>query len=52
MFIIELLDKDFFNGLMFFDDIIGGENYYFDIKEIGLVLNDLDEFLIFDFLVV
>lgn len=49
---IESSDKDFFNGLMFFDDTIGGENYYPDIKEIGSVLNDLDESLISDLLAV
>lgn len=49
---IESSDKDFFNGLMFFDDNIGGENYYPDIKEIGSVLNDLDESLISDLLAV
>ncbi|KAJ4880451.1 Ethylene-responsive transcription factor CRF4 [Raphanus sativus] len=49
---IESSDKDFFNGLMFFDDNIGGENYYSDIKEIGSVLNDLDEALISDLLAV
>ncbi|CAH8385308.1 unnamed protein product [Eruca vesicaria subsp. sativa] len=45
-------DNDFFNGLMIFDDKIGGENYYSDIKEIGSVLNDLDESLISDLLAV
>ncbi|KAH0854892.1 hypothetical protein HID58_031341 [Brassica napus] len=49
---IESSDKDFFNGLMFFDDNIGVENYYPDIKEIGSVLNDLDESLISDLLAV
>ncbi|KAF8048354.1 hypothetical protein N665_2554s0003 [Sinapis alba] len=44
--------NDFFNGLMLLDDNIGGENYYSDIKEMGSVLNDLDESLVSDLLAV
>lgn len=48
-----MLENGFFDDFMLFDyNNMGGENYCFDIEEIGLMFNSVDDFFIFDFLVV